>query len=123
MTNDELLDLALQARKNARTSICDFKVGSALLAKNGEVFLGCNIQDPSGIGITNICAERLAIAKALSEGQDEFEKIAVVGEDGKECLPCGACLQYINSFAPRIKIITIHKEYSLSELLPMAFNL
>lgn len=129
MNNSELIEFAKEARERARPEITGFKVGAALLAKSGEVFLGCNIEDPSGIGITNICAERCSIVKALSEDCDDFEAIAVVG--GKDelvfCAPCGACRQYLQSWCPDIKVIlsdgkSSPKELSLSELLPYSFE-
>jgi len=135
MTNEQLVEYAKEARKNAYVDISHFKVGAALLDKSGKITLGCNIEDPSGIGITNICAERCAIVKALSEGNRDFVKIAVVGgiaaESGSDelifCAPCGACRQYMNSWCPQIKVILqdengIIKEYSMSELLPYSFN-
>jgi len=132
MTNEQLIEQAKEARLNACTDISNFKVGAALLTKDGKVIKGCNIEDPSGIGVTNICAERCAIVKALSEGQKNFEKIAVVGgpSDPNEklifCAPCGACRQYLNSWSPNIKVILEDnekiKEYSINELLPYSFN-
>jgi cytidine deaminase len=129
MTNEQLIELAKKARRNAYVTISGFKVGAALLDATGKVITGCNIEDPSGIGITNICAERCAIIKALSEGLSDFTKIAVVGglDDLIFCAPCGACRQYLNSWCPQIKVVlqendgTI-KEYSMSELLPYSFN-
>ena len=129
MTNEQLIELAKEAREKACVDISGFKVGAALLEKNGNVVLGCNIEDPSGIGVTNICAERCAIVKALSEGHREFDKIAVVGgpDDLIFCAPCGACRQYLNSWCPKIKIILLEndgtiKEYSMSQLLPYSFD-
>ena len=136
MTNEKLIEQAKIARKNAYAVISGFKVGAALLTKNGKVFRGSNIEDPSGIGITNICAERCALVKAVSEGYLEYEKIAVVGGPfgitGKDdtlifCAPCGACRQYLNSWCPKIKVILLEnngeiKEYSIAELLPYSFN-
>jgi len=128
MTNEELLEHAIKAREHSRADISGFKVGAALALKNGEVFYGCNIEDPSGIGITNICAERCAIIKAVSEGNTEFEKIAVAGGKDKLvfCPPCGACRQYLQSWCPDIKVILSEngkiKEYDLSDLLPYSFN-
>jgi len=136
MTNEQLIELAKEARLNADVSISKFKVGAALLDKSGKVVPGCNIEDPSGIGVTNICAERCAIIKALSEGFRDFIKIAVVGgftaNDGMNdelifCAPCGVCRQYMNSWCPQIKVILQSedgeiKEYDLSELLPYSFN-
>ena len=129
MTNEQLIELAKEARLNACVDISGFKVGAALLDKSGKVTLGCNIEDPSGIGITNICAERCAIVKALSDGYRDFEKIAVVGGPDELifCAPCGACRQYLNSWCPQIKVILWEndskiKEYSMSELLPYSFD-
>ena len=136
MTNEQLIELAKEARLNACVDISNFKVGAALLEKSGKVIKGANIEDPSGIGVTNICAERCAIVKALSEGHREFVKIAVVGghstaESGADelmfCAPCGACRQYLNSWCPQIKVVLQDakgkiKEYSVSELLPYSFD-
>ena len=129
MTNTELIALAKQARVNARPDLSNFKVGAALLTKSGKVVLGCNIEDPSGIGVTNICAERCALVKAISEGLSDFEKIAVVGGQDSLvfCTPCGVCRQYLNSFAPNITILCLDddqaiKEISLKELLPYSFS-
>ena len=128
MDSEELTELAKQAREFACTDLSGFKVGAALLTKCGEVYQGCNIEDPSGIGVTNICAERCAIIKALSEGHRDFEAIAVVGGSGELvfCTPCGACRQYLNSFCPDITVICPDKdkikEYKISELLPHSFN-
>ena len=129
MTNEKLIELAKEARENACVEMSHFKVGAALLTKNGETILGCNIEDPSGIGVTNICAERCAVVKAISEGHKEFEKIAVVGGLDKLifCTPCGACRQYLNSFCPQLIVVCLDdnqniKEIPLSELLPYSFN-
>jgi len=106
-----------------------FKVGAALLTKSGEVILGCNIEDPSGIGVTNICAERCAVVKAISEGHNDFEKIAVVGglDELIFCTPCGACRQYLNSQNPNLVVVCLDdeqniKEIPLRELLPYSFS-
>ena len=128
MKNEELIEYAKTAREFSRAEISKFKVGAALLTKCGKVILGCNIEDPSGVGVTNICAERCAIVKAISEGFRSFTKIAVVG--GKDnlifCLPCGACRQYMNSFNPEIIIVGLKDneitEFKLSELLPYSFD-
>lgn len=128
MENEELIALAKKARENAYVPISKFKVGAALLMSDGTVFLGSNIEDPSGVGLTNICAERCAVVKAISEGYKQFEKIAVVGGTDEliDCLPCGICRQYLNSFAKNIIIVVLEnkniKEYKLSELLPHSFD-
>ena len=129
MTNEKLVELAKEARENARVDISGFKVGAALLTRTGKVFKGSNIEDPSGIGITSICAERCAVIKALSEGSDDFEKIAVVGGSSELifCAPCGACRQYLNSWCPDIIVVLPNengdiKELSMRELLPYSFD-
>ena len=129
MDNAKLIELAKEARESARPVMSGFKVGAALLTKCGKVILGCNIEDPSGIGVTNICAERCAIVKAVSEGYLEYEKIAVVGglDELIFCTPCGACRQYMNSYNPGITVICLDddhniKEIPLKELLPYSFS-
>ena len=128
MNNEELINIAKKARGYALSPFSKFKVGSALLTKEGKVFSGCNFEDPSCIGVTNICAERCAVVKALSEGYKEFDKIAVVGgiDELIFCTPCGVCRQYLNNIAPNIKIICLDgdeiKEFSLAELLPYGYS-
>ena len=128
MNNVELIEYAKKAREYASPEISGFKVGAALLTKSGKVFLGCNIEDPSGVGVTNICAERCAVVKAISEGCRDFDKIAVVGgmDELVTCTPCGVCRQYLNSFAPDIAVISLEdgdiRERTIKELLPHSFN-
>jgi len=128
MTNEQLIELAKSARNNAQASISKFKVGAALLTTEGKVFTGCNIEDPSGIGLTNVCAERCAVIKAISEGYTKFEKIAVVGgiENLVDAAPCGICRQYLNSFGPNMQVIFMDNNEivtkTVKELLPHSFN-
>ena len=129
MDSVELIELAKEAREFSFAAISNFKVGAALLTKNGKVFLGCNIEDPSGIGVTNICAERCAMVKAISEGYRDFEKIAVVGgiDELIFCTPCGACRQYLNTFCSEIIVVCLDNngnilELPLSKLLPYSFS-
>ena len=128
MNNEKLIELAKEARELAYPELSGFKVGAALLTSCGKIFKGCNIEDPSGIGVTNICAERCAIVKAISEGYKDFNKIAVVGgiDELILCLPCGVCRQYMNSFNPNITVVSLKDdeiaEFKLSELLPYSFN-
>jgi len=129
MDNKALIELAKEAREFARPVMSGFKVGAALLTKCGKVIPGCNIEDPSGIGVTNICAERCAIVKAVSEGYLEYEKIAVVGglDELIFCTPCGACRQYLNSYNPEITVVCLDddqniREIPLKELLPYSFS-
>lgn len=100
MTDFELLEMAMQARKSSYCPYSSFAVGAALLAKNGQVFLGCNIEN-AGFSATN-CAERTAFFKAVSEGVRGFDKIAIAGgkKDGELqlCPPCGVCRQVMMEF-------------------------
>ena len=129
MDNKKLIEVAKEAREFSGAVISNFKVGAALLTKSGKVYSGCNIEDPSGIGVTNICAERCAMVKAISEGQRDFEKIAVVGgiDELIFCTPCGVCRQYLNSYNPDLVVVCGYgdnniKEFTLGELLPYSFN-
>lgn len=127
----EQINLAEKARKNAYAPYSNFKVGAALKTKSGKFYYGCNVENA---GIQSICAERVAFTKAISEGEREFESIAVVGgEDDidktmNECLPCGYCRQFMQEFVSRdFKIFTKNgeeiKEYKMEELLPYGFKL
>ncbi|MBQ9849491.1 MAG: cytidine deaminase [Clostridia bacterium] len=132
MKNAELINIALKAREKAYSPYSGFAVGAALLCKNGKVFSGCNIEN-SGYSATN-CAERTAIFKAVSEGETEFERIAVVGGNSHEkipseyCPPCGICRQVMREFCDADFEIIIAKSESdykvmtLAELLPMSFD-
>ena len=129
MENNQLINLAIKAREMAYVPYSGFKVGAALLAKSGKVYLGCNIENAS-YSPTN-CAERTAFFKAVSEGEREFEKIAIVGGMGDNlsdlCPPCGVCRQVIAEFCDSDFIIVLGtpeniREYKLSDVLPMAFT-
>lgn len=125
MENQELVLLAKEAMEKAYAPYSKFKVGAALLAKNGKVFLGCNVENAS-YGAT-ICAERTAITKAISEGVKEFKKIAIVASSGDYAAPCGICRQVLYEFLPEGEVILDSdregmKVMSLKELLPMGFR-
>ena len=125
-----LCDLAKQARNNAYTPYSNFKVGAALLCSDGSIYTGCNIENASFS--PTVCAERVAIFKAVSEGKREFSAIAVcggtIGElNDKFCYPCGVCRQVLSEFCDKdFKIFVMSKEdvkeYTLSELLPFSFG-
>ncbi len=123
MNPKELITQAIEARKRAYTPYSHYKVGAALLGKSGKVYLGCNVENAS-YGHT-VCAERTAVLKAVSEGEREFEAIAVVTRNGGS--PCGACRQVMAEFAPELTIYIADKngEYrttTLSDLLPDMFT-
>ena len=132
MDRGELVRLALEAREKAYTPYSHFKVGAALLTKEGKVYQGCNIEN-AAYSPTN-CAERTAFFKAVSEGEYHFEAIAIVGgaEDAKElgiCAPCGVCRQVMMEFCDynEFEIVlgkneTDYKVYKLRELLPEGFG-
>ena len=121
-----LIAAARQARQNAYAPYSGFAVGAALRTRSGRVFTGSNVENAS-YGLT-ICAERVAVTKAVSEGERDFEAIAVVSE-GAAATPCGACRQVLAEFKPDLRVIVAdvdgseggHREFSLSELLPEAF--
>lgn len=126
MTNKELLSIADKAMENAYAPYSNFKVGAALLCKDGTVFTGCNIENAT-YGATN-CAERTAIFKAVSEGQRDFEAIAIVSSGGSETFPCGICRQVMAEFSHDIKIVLRSETgeeciYLLNDLLPKSFSL
>lgn len=109
MTNEDLINIAKNARNKAYAPISNYKVGAALLAKSGTVYIGTNVEENSIMGLSN-CAERVAIQSAYSYGEREFVAIAVVGgKDGNNCdetlMPCGVCLQYILDMCKDIDIV------------------
>lgn len=125
MTNLQLIEAAKKASENAYAPYSHFYVGAALLTKSGKVYLGCNIEN-SSYGATN-CAERTAIFNAMSAGEREFEKIAVIAKDGSTAFPCGICLQVMHEVMPEGIVILENGEeiveYHLKDLLPFGFDL
>ena len=100
-----LLASAREARQHAYVPYSHFPVGAAILAEDGTVFTGCNVENAS-YGLTN-CAERTAVFKAVSEGRAAFRAIAVVGpQDDLLCAPCGACRQVMYEFGPEPVLVT-----------------
>jgi cytidine deaminase len=121
----ELLRLAKGARRNAHTPFSGFKVGAALRAKDGQIVTGCNVENAS-YGLT-LCAERVAVFKALSEGIRTFDAIAIVADARRLTPPCGACRQILWEFCGDIPVhIGNLKGQTLtsrmSELLPLPFD-
>src|SRR5215471_12456863 len=97
LSDDELIEQARQARQEAHAPYSNFKVGAAILASDGRVFTGCNIENSTYS--LSMCAERVAIFKAVSEGARELLKIAVVADSENLTPPCGCCRQMIWEFA------------------------
>ena len=123
-SNQEIIEAATDARENAHAPFSHFKVGAALLT-NDEIVTGCNIENAS-YGLT-MCAERVAIFKAISEGKKEFVKIGIVADTENLTPPCGACRQIIWEFCGDIEVLMTNLEgasavYRMSELLPKAFD-
>lgn len=121
--DEELIAKAEEAMQFSYSPYSKFKVGAALLAANGCIYTGCNIENAS-YGATN-CAERTAVFKAISEGATEFVAIAVAAEKALPW-PCAICRQVLNEFAPDIRVIVAcgdeRAEATLPELLPHAFG-
>jgi len=120
----ELFALAKEARESAYAPYSDFKVGAALLGESGTIYLGCNVENAS-FGLT-VCAERVALFKAVSEGERVFKAIAIYA-GSKSVPPCGACLQVMAEFGDLDILLFDSKgsyvKWRISELLPQAFRL
>lgn len=124
-TQKDLVKAALDAREKAFAPHSNFKVGAALRTKGGKIFTGCNIESAS-YGLT-VCAERVAIWKAVSEGENEFAEIAVAADTEKLTPPCGACRQIIWEFCGDIPVIFTNLKneteiFQMKDLLPRAFD-
>ena len=121
-----LLAAAKTTQRRAHAPYSKFRVGAALLTKSGKIYTGCNVENAS-YGLT-ICAERVAITKAVSEGHRHFEAIVVVCPSAKPT-PCGACRQFLAEFGDMTVICADSRNgkrvqiYRLAELLPHAFEL
>ena len=127
MTDNELVAKAKEALENSYSPYSHFAVGAALLSTDGQVFIGCNIEN-SSFGATN-CAERTAIFKAVSEGVKDFKAIAIVCSGDQPAYPCGICRQVIAEFAKdeKIPVIIIKNENdyivkTFEEILPGVFS-
>ena len=125
MSDEKLMELALQARESSYSPYSHFRVGAALLCADDSVYTGCNIEN-AAYGAT-ICAERTAIFKAVSEGHRDFVRIVIAGRSEDYCYPCGMCRQFMKEFAPEMQVICLNgkgeaKELTLRELLPYGFD-
>lgn len=123
--SDRLLSVARAARLHAVAPYSEFRVGAALLAADGAVFTGCNVENAT-YGLT-VCAERVALWKALSEGVRQFTHLAVVADTAAPTPPCGACRQLLWEFGGNLEIIlgnlqTETGRHRLAELLPHPFD-
>jgi cytidine deaminase len=116
---------ARRARLNARASYSGFKVGAALETLQGKIFTGCNVEN-STYGLT-VCAERVALWKAISEGESEFQRIAVVADTDVLTPPCGACRQLLWEFCGDVEVILSNLrgdeiKHQLKALFPFPFD-
>ena len=126
MTDEELIAVARKARKRAYAPYSEFAVGAALLGRSGQVYSGCNVENAAYP--LCICAERTAVVKAVSEGELEFEAIAVVTATG--AMPCGACRQVLREFSDAegsLRVIVSDtashvRTFTIAELLPEGFT-
>ncbi len=123
--SDPLIDAARRARENAIASFSGFKVGAALETADGSVVTGCNIENAT-YGLT-LCAERVAMFKALSEGHRAFKRIAIVADTDAPTSPCGPCRQILWEFAGDIEVILANLRaetgrYRTKDLLPLPFD-
>jgi len=119
----ELITQAMQARERAYAPYSNYKVGAALLSKSGTVYTGCNVEN--AVYPLCTCAERTAVVKAVSEGEQEFAALAVVTENGGS--PCGSCRQTVREFGADILVLIADttgawREMTIAELLPDSFG-
>lgn len=121
----ELIETAKEARLHSVAPFSKFLVGAALKTAEGKVYTGCNVESAS-YGLT-VCAERVAIWKALSEGERDFAELAIVADTSRLTPPCGTCRQIIHEFCRNAHIVLANlrgetQECSIKELLPRAFD-
>ncbi len=120
-----LTDAARRAAQNAYVPYSRFHVGAALLCASGRVFTGCNIENASFGG--TICAERVALVKAVSEGEHEFQHLVVVADNAEPTSPCGICRQFMAEFTLNMPVTMVgaggkSMTMTVAELLPAAFT-
>lgn len=131
-----LIEAAEKSMRHAIAPYSRFKVGAAIATKKGRIYTGCNIESPSLM--LSVCAEKMSLLKALSEGEKSFKAIAIVSNKKKYCYPCGSCRQMLWEFAKDVDIYVLCngskslqrlqnlkgiKKYCLSEFLPYPFSM
>jgi cytidine deaminase len=122
---EEVIDAALAARERSLAPFSNFLVGAAVRTDTGKIYSGCNIESAS-YGLT-VCAERVAIWKALSEGERNFTNLAIAADTQRLTPPCGTCRQIIWEYAKTAQITLVNRLgnreiVNISELLPLAFD-
>ena len=125
-TDRQLIDMAKKAMNYSYSPYSHFSVGACVVMKDGSVYTGCNIENAS-YGATN-CAERTAIFKAVSDGNTDFDRIAIVSSSGEKTYPCGICRQVMSEFFHGEERIIIEDNneiisYRIDELFPYMFKL
>ena len=125
MTREELISTAIAMRRRSYCPYSRFAVGAALECSDGSVYTGCNIENAAYS--PTLCAERVAVGKAVSEGHTDFVRIAVAGGGEAPCVPCGVCRQVLQEFAPELEVICVNdkgaeRTLTLRELLPHSFD-
>src|SRR5438445_13448609 len=123
--HDALIAAATKVRENAHAKFSNFKLGAALHSPSGKIFTGCNVENAT-YGLT-LCAERVSIFKAISEGERQFDSIAVVTDTDALTPPCGACRQIIWEFCGDIPVVLVNlagrrEELAMRDLFPRAFD-
>ena len=121
----KLINAACDVRNNAYAPYSNFKVGAAIVAEDGNIYTGCNVENAS-YGLT-VCAERNAMASLIASGNRIPVSIAIVAKDGVLCPPCGACRQVLMEFNPNLEIILesgneYFEVFKLSDILPLSFS-
>ncbi len=121
----KLIPQAFEVMRRAYAPYSNFQVGAALLGKSGTIYLGCNVENAS-YGLA-ICAERAAVAKAVSEGEQSFQGIVVVTRCSKPGPPCGMCRQVLAEFDPQMPVLMVTMQgdelmMTVEELLPLTFT-
>ncbi len=122
---EELRTAADLVMQRAYAPYSGFRVGAALLSRDGRIFLGCNVENVSFGG--SICAERSAVVQAIAAGAREFAQLVIVTEAERPTPPCGTCRQVLAEFAPTLKVLSVtaggsSAEWTLAELLPAPFT-
>src|SRR5437588_8217336 len=125
MTVDALIEAALGARRNAHAPFSNFQVGAAIEDSSGRIHTGCNLENAT-YGLT-VCAERVAVFKAMSEGVRKFRRVAVAADTDVLTPPCGACRQILWEFCGDVEIALVNlrgktETYRLSDLFPKPFD-